>query len=89
MSQRNPFEVDPSRSFQHTGRYGTRLDAQRMDFKSGVVISKPKNITDTHFASDMTEIIGWWVENIKANFPPVHGFSGFDCLNLTVVPGPF
>lgn len=67
--------------FEHRGSHGTILTADRCDFKGGVAVDKPKDITDENFAQDMMEIAAWHAIHIHPN---LNGFQGYDCVDITI-----
>jgi hypothetical protein len=80
---KNIWQVDLSKSFEHTGRHGTVLKAPSMDIAKGVVkVYKPRGLSDSKFAEDMTNIIGWWSANV---YNDLNGFQGFDCVCIEVI----
>ncbi len=84
---KNPFQVDRNKPFEHRGHHGTILKAPHMDLSKGiVVVHRPANISDSRFARDMTEIIGWWITNIYQDMiTDGNGFPGFDAIAINVV----
>lgn len=71
--------------FEHSGHNGTRLVAKTMDLLTKNVITRPANITDAQFATDMAEIMGWFAEHIKPAFLfDGGGWPGYDCINFEV-----
>jgi hypothetical protein len=74
-------EVMDEKPFEHIGHYGTTLVAQRCDFKGGVVITRPKDITNEQCASDIIEIAAWHAIHIH---PHLSGFSGYDNIEIAL-----
>ena len=73
--------------FEHTGHYGTRLEAKSMDLLTENVLYRPLGITDAQFAADVAQIIGWWAENIKPAFLlDGSGWPGYDCIKYQIKP---
>lgn len=70
------------RAFEHTGRYGTKLTADRCDFSTGVEVDKPLNITMQHLIQDMMEIAAWHAMHVH---PHLNGFQGYDAFEITLV----
>lgn len=71
--------------FEHTGRYGTKLEATSMDLMTKNVITRPKDISDAKFAADLLQIFGWFAEQIKPAFLMDHGgWPGYDCVSFEV-----
>ncbi len=67
--------------FQHQGRNGVNLLAERCDFTTGVKIEKPKGISDAKFASDLSEIFGFHATVI---LPDLNGFQGYGAFGIKV-----
>lgn len=64
------------RPFEHNCQYGTKFRCERCDFKEPVIVTNaPQN--PIHFASDVSEMIGFHATNI---WPQLNGFSGYDCI---------
>lgn len=71
---------------EHTGRFGTKLEAKTMDLMTKNVITRPALISDAQFATDMSQIMGWWAENIKpAILLDGKGWPGYDCILYQVL----
>ncbi len=65
-------------AFEHTGHYGTKLEAKTMDLMTKNVITRPLNVTDAQFAADISEIIDFWKEHIQPAFMmDGEGWRGF------------
>ena len=70
------------KSFSHQGPNGSFLTATRCDFRDGLVIERPKKISDAEFAVDMATIFGYHALNIQ---PGLHGgFNGYDLPSRSV-----
>lgn len=77
-SPANPFINH--KSFSHYCRYGTKFTASRCDFRDGVEVSDVPE-TQTQFACDVAEMIGYHAVNIR---PELNGFQGYDCINWII-----
>jgi hypothetical protein len=64
--------------FQHICQNGTEFRCTRCDFKTPIqIIGRPSS--DTKFASDVAEMIGFHAVTIR---PELNGFQGYDCLQF-------
>ena len=64
--------------FEHQSHYGTIFTADRCDFRSGVKVEIPKNMSRENLMSDVSEMVAYHALNI---FNQLNGFQGYDCIN--------
>lgn len=74
-------EFRNEKPFMHTAHFGTTLEAERSDFKTGVTLTCPPGISDEHLVSDVMEIAAWHAIHIH---PRLNGFQGYDCVRISL-----
>lgn len=70
------------KKFEYHSRFGTVFQADRNDFGNGVTASAPRGISTEDLMSDVSEMIGCHIVNIR---PHLTSFSGYDCINYRLV----
>lgn len=67
--------------YEHISSNGTRFTSDRCDFRTGVLVEKPDNITEERYLQDIGEFVGYHFANIWEN---LNGFSGYAAISYTI-----
>ncbi|WP_274644197.1 hypothetical protein [Pseudomonas serbica] len=70
------------RKFGHNCKNGTEIKADRCDFKTGVTVIKPANISDVKFCQDISEFSSFHAMHIRDDLH--EGFCGYDNISFTI-----
>ena len=77
---KNPlFEADDP--YEHIGRYGSRIFADRCDLKNGIVVARSQDVSIEHVMVDVIESMTY---HAFAIWPHLNGFPGYDCIKVTI-----
>ena len=70
--------------FSHSCRHGTAFESERCDFKTGVKVVKPENITEVNLGADFAEFGSFHAMHILER---LNGFQGYDCIEFAITEG--
>lgn len=74
----NQFNEKP---FSHRSANGTNFKADRCDFKNGVMVERPLDISDAQLCADFSEFGAFHALAIHER---LKGFAGYDCISYTI-----
>ena len=73
------------RPFEHSCRFGTKFTADHCDFETGLIIHKPKDISEENFIKDIAAVIGY---HAVAILPDLKRFNGYGSFDIKIVQEP-